>query len=238
MKYSILTPFQYKVLTQLYEHGFAERGYFLTGGTALAEFYFQHRYSDDLDFFTRHTNDFKADIHWILEKMDDFGLQVEIFIRSDRFLNFHVFENDKNCEPLKIDMVHDINVMMDAPQQFGTILVDSLEDIAVNKTCMIISRYPTEPKDMIDLYFILNESLFDLDHLMKKAVQKDVAFEDKSTLLMFANRLIEFQTFDFYDKTGPIPMMKRNIRFNKMQDFFKVIGKDLIRKHKPKGEWL
>ncbi len=32
--------------------------------------------------------------------------------------------------------------------------------------------------------------------------------------------------------------MKRDIRFDKMQDYFKEVGKDLIRKHKPKGEWL
>jgi hypothetical protein len=29
------------------------RGYYLTGGTALAEFYLHHRLSEDIDFFTR-----------------------------------------------------------------------------------------------------------------------------------------------------------------------------------------
>jgi predicted nucleotidyltransferase component of viral defense system len=53
MPAKVLTPLQEKVLDILFDHGFADRGYYLTGGTALSEFYLQHRYSDDLDLFTR-----------------------------------------------------------------------------------------------------------------------------------------------------------------------------------------
>ena len=50
---SLLTPLQRRVLTSFFQKGLGERGFYLTGGTALAEFYLHHRYSDDLDFFTR-----------------------------------------------------------------------------------------------------------------------------------------------------------------------------------------
>ena len=53
MDSKVLTPLQERVLVALFENGLADRGSYLTGGTALAEFYLQHRYSEDLDLFIR-----------------------------------------------------------------------------------------------------------------------------------------------------------------------------------------
>ncbi|MGE0823038.1 MAG: hypothetical protein AB7G75_30505 [Candidatus Binatia bacterium] len=39
MNSKILTPLQERVLHALFENGLGEKGYYLTGGTALAEFY-------------------------------------------------------------------------------------------------------------------------------------------------------------------------------------------------------
>lgn len=46
----ILTPFQKQILKAI---GSSElsTAFYLTGGTALAAYYLQHRYSEDLDFF-------------------------------------------------------------------------------------------------------------------------------------------------------------------------------------------
>ena len=41
--------------------------FYLTGGTALSRFYFDHRYSDDLDFFVNDDPDFKAYVKSFLE---------------------------------------------------------------------------------------------------------------------------------------------------------------------------
>ena len=53
MESSVLTPLQKQVLVALFDSGLADREYYLTGGTALSAFYLQHRFSDDLDLFTR-----------------------------------------------------------------------------------------------------------------------------------------------------------------------------------------
>lgn len=47
----ILTPFQKELLKAIGDSKLADN-FYLTGGTALAAFYLQHRYSEDLDFFT------------------------------------------------------------------------------------------------------------------------------------------------------------------------------------------
>ena len=46
--------------------------FYLTGGTALSRFYFNHRYSDDLDFFVNENPNFKVGIE-ILDATERFG---------------------------------------------------------------------------------------------------------------------------------------------------------------------
>lgn len=46
----ILTPFQKRILTAI-GHSDLAPSFYLTGGTALAVYHLQHRYSEDLDFF-------------------------------------------------------------------------------------------------------------------------------------------------------------------------------------------
>jgi predicted nucleotidyltransferase component of viral defense system len=48
---NILTPLQRRFLNA-FSQTELKKDFFLTGGTALAHFYLQHRLSDDLDFFT------------------------------------------------------------------------------------------------------------------------------------------------------------------------------------------
>ncbi len=49
---TILTPDQQRLLDIIIATPKITDSYYFTGGTALSEFYFQHRLSEDLDFFT------------------------------------------------------------------------------------------------------------------------------------------------------------------------------------------
>src|SRR3989344_5832659 len=49
---SILTDRQRQFLKLVSENDWLTSNFYLGGGTALAEFYLQHRYSEDLDFFS------------------------------------------------------------------------------------------------------------------------------------------------------------------------------------------
>ena len=48
---TILTKDQQKLLTLFDKEPTLYKRFYLTGGTALTEFYFKHRFSEDLDFF-------------------------------------------------------------------------------------------------------------------------------------------------------------------------------------------
>jgi len=51
MAKTILTPIQQSLLSALSKESTVVDNFYLSGGTALAEFYLYHRYSEDLDFF-------------------------------------------------------------------------------------------------------------------------------------------------------------------------------------------
>ena len=55
---AILTPIQNQVLNQIKKSPFLKNNFYFTGGTVLSEFYLQHRYSNDLDFFSENKFDF------------------------------------------------------------------------------------------------------------------------------------------------------------------------------------
>ena len=76
MENSVLTPLQQQVLVALFDSGLAERGYYLTGGTALSAFYLQHRYSDDLDFFTRKRGLLEEDFRHCSAILESMGIVV------------------------------------------------------------------------------------------------------------------------------------------------------------------
>lgn len=179
---NVLTPLQDRVLRLFFDEGGAQRGYFLTGGTALGEFYFQHRRSDDLDLFNRSPRDLAEDATAFLAALETHGLMTSSERFDRAFARFYVGE-----ERMKVDLAHDVKAQMAPVRDFAGIQVDSLEDIAVNKVCAL-SRH--EPKDYTDLYFILTETSWTLEYLLERARLKDRLFEDARGHLQFASDLL------------------------------------------------
>lgn len=56
MASKILTANQLKILSFIGQESLLAKSFYLSGGTALAGFYLQHRYSEDLDFFNVNVN--------------------------------------------------------------------------------------------------------------------------------------------------------------------------------------
>ena len=59
-KIQILTKEQQIILDELSKNNFLRDNFYFTGGTALSQFYLQHRFSEDLDFFTTQQFDNQA----------------------------------------------------------------------------------------------------------------------------------------------------------------------------------
>ncbi|MEK7119737.1 MAG: nucleotidyl transferase AbiEii/AbiGii toxin family protein [Patescibacteria group bacterium] len=190
--------------------------FYLTGGTALARFYFHHRESVDLDLFTQNQSlDFAQVNQEIVLLGKHLGLTLEKQVVTGTFLQY-IYK-----EGLKVDLVKDIPVHFGELKKEGEVLVDSLENIGSNKVLAIFGR--TEAKDFIDLYFILQETEFTLDHLYGLAIKKDVG-------------LTEFYLAYAVDKAGEAtndPVMLKPYDREKATRFYKEVSRKLFLKIKP-----
>jgi predicted nucleotidyltransferase component of viral defense system len=146
----VLTPFQDQVLLLLFEQGLGGRGYFFTGGSALAEFYLQHRQSDDLDLFTRSDRNLKADFDDLAAILVSEGLEIVEQNAGEQFVRFFLHNPEPGERDLKVELARDAKARMAPSVVVGKIIVDSFEDISVNKVCAILQREPPERKDFVN----------------------------------------------------------------------------------------
>jgi predicted nucleotidyltransferase component of viral defense system len=129
--------------------------FYLTGGTCLSRFYYNHRYSDDLDFFflgnvfSKH--DFEAEFREI-QKIISKQFKTKLEISSDYFKRLYIYQNEI---PLKLEFVYENFQTVKDPISHGKILIDTKENILANKFSAIHGRKTV--KDYFDLYYLLKE---------------------------------------------------------------------------------
>lgn len=133
-----------------------EQNIYLTGGTALSRFYYGHRFSDDLDFFTT-TDDLRAILHPqrfanandLAARLQQLNYTIEIERLDIYFARFFVVRPPCN---LKIEFVKEFNLVGELTKTDRGIYINSLDDLGANKVSAFEDR--AEIKDIIDLYFI------------------------------------------------------------------------------------
>lgn len=144
----ILYPLQNKVFL-----AFRNSPFYLTGGTALSRGYYNHRYSDDLDYFVNDHPDFVRIIGIQIKKLEDIFKNVKVILKDLNFCRLFVGNGI-----LKIEMANDV------PAHIGKLIrhpilgtIDSRENILANKITAILDR--AMPKDIVDLYFLLKNGI-------------------------------------------------------------------------------
>ncbi len=222
---SILTSMQREVLRALFSSGMEHQGYYLTGGTALAEFYLRHRFSDDLDVFTRADRNLIDDFEDLRPRLTQMNLAIDILQLNPQHITIFL-KSGSEAEQLKLEFAKDVPARMAPPLRREGIVVDSFEDIAVNKICTILSR--TEPKDACDLYFILKESKFTLDFLLDRAREKEVLFETEEGKLRFAANLLSLT------KLAIAPRLIKAISISEMNQYLTELAQELLLRMRPR----
>ena len=228
---SILTPLQRRVLMSLFQNNLGRRGYYLTGGTALAELYLHHRYSDDLDFFTRKQDRLDQDFGHFLDLIPSLGLTVSSKTLSGDYLKIFIRETGGSQEELKIEFARDVPAQMAQSTVREGVIIDSFEDIATNKICAILSRQPSEPKDFYDLYFILKESQFTLDYLISRAREKEALLDSEDGVLLFAANLLTVQNLQLMRELEP--RIVKPVSAEALQDFLLPLATELSQRFRP-----
>lgn len=142
--------------------------FYLTGGTALAEYYFSHRYSDDLDFFTGEKEFPQLAIEALAGKIKALlGAQT---LEYRRLYDRRIFFLKKDGGELKMEFTYYPFPHLQKPEAENGILIDSLHDIAANKLMALIDRL--EGKDFADLYVIIEKGKLPLSVIRTLAEKK------------------------------------------------------------------
>ncbi|PIP04534.1 hypothetical protein COX53_01905 [candidate division WWE3 bacterium CG23_combo_of_CG06-09_8_20_14_all_40_14] len=151
-----LTPLQKKAIDSFATSALKDNFYW-TGGTLLSIFYLHHRESIDIDFFSDNPFSFNTVNSFITNFKNKEGISR---IDYEKVFDRWEFLLEKGNKNLRIEFVyynHEKKVL-GARRRYMGVLIDSIEDIAANKTFAYFDR--NEPKDLFDLYFLIKKAKF------------------------------------------------------------------------------
>jgi len=199
---SILSENQKRILDLLSKEKSICDYFYLTGGTALSEFYLHHRLSEDLDFFAEDVFD-PIDVSIILKKI---GSAIGIMnIRAEQSFNRNLFFLELENDTIKTEFTYFPFPRIEKKQKVGELYIDSLLDIAVNKVFTIYQK--ARSRDFIDLYCILQkESSWTISDLVVKAQIKFDHYLDPLQLgsqLLRVTELLDYPTMITLMDTKP-----------------------------------
>jgi predicted nucleotidyltransferase component of viral defense system len=210
----LLTPLQRRLLAEIGESPLKDE-FFLTGGTALAALYLQHRYSVDLDLFTENPAAVAQVVPTMQEIAHRLGLEITFTRTLGTFLEAFVISPDG--ERVEFDFAQDSPYRLE-PTRFDPQLqlaVDNPTDIACNKLSALFDR--AEPKDFVDVYFIVREFL-PFEQLVALARQKHVGMDDYWLAMALAQ----------VEKVSVLPRMVKPLSLDELKAFFLARAKELM----------
>lgn len=182
-RYGLLTPGQVAILKAFVEIPDSHH-FFLTGGTALAEFYLGHRRSFDLDLFTGEGGLVYHFSRLLENRLSSAGLEVQPVRRLESFAEFII---KAGGEEVRVQLAYDSPSRFHPPEETPLGKVNDFVDLAVDKFLAFFGR--AEPRDAVDLFFLLKEAT--LEELMELAPKKDSGFDPYWLALAF-QRIQEF----------------------------------------------
>ena len=157
---TILTATQQKSLSIIASDTMVKDHFYLSGGTALAEYYLHHRLSEDLDFFSEN----EIDITWINTLAGKIKSAIGASkkdIQQSFNRNLVFFTIGKTI--LKTEFTYFPFTQVEKPMIVNDLHIDSLLDIAVNKFFTIYQQPAS--RHFIDLFCILQSSGIAWDNL-------------------------------------------------------------------------
>jgi predicted nucleotidyltransferase component of viral defense system len=203
---------QQKFLDEIIKDDYMTNRFYLTGGTALAACYLNHRLSEDVDLFSTQQLE-EQEIGAVVANISDkLHLKVAYVRIHDRMAYTIDFPSH---EKLKVDIAYYPYEPIETSKVFyKNLMIDSIGDIAVNKLMTISQR--TASKDYVDLYFILKKyTTWDLMHGVAHKFHMDIEPLYLSSLFSSVASLTE------------LPIMKKKLSLEILKAFFLAEAKKL-----------
>jgi predicted nucleotidyltransferase component of viral defense system len=143
----ILNRLQEDIFKIVWDNKYIRENFYFSWGTALSEFYLQHRESVDLDFFSDHPFD-RSVILDIASELENAKIKVAPIKKIHDRYTFEVSGNDWAVCILDF-CFYNFPRLEKTGKFFQWIEVDSIRDIVTNKWCTLFER--NEPKDILDI---------------------------------------------------------------------------------------
>jgi len=207
------TPRQAQFLEVVAQEKHLAASFYLTGGTALAAVYYNHRYSEDLDLFSPQEFSSRDILHLLFRTQKQLKWR-HIRRRPEGGSDMYTLIWP-NKSTLKLDFMFYYPPLFKGKKILG-INIDSLKDIAINKLETIIVR--NKLRDYIDLYTILNREEFTFKQVINWHRRK-TQFEAEP--LVIAKALLKV------NQAQDLPRMKVPLSRPKMIRFFERLADDL-----------
>lgn len=164
----LLTPLQREFLALFATLPDHDR-FALTGGTALAEYYYAHRRSDDLEFVTGQSGLILPVCQQIEERCAALGRGANVVWRF--WTSAEIWISNAGAR-LKVDLAFDPIPALETPEvSEQSVYVRRLLDVTLQRLLAYYTR--TEPRSAVDLYWIMRQG--QLHPLLEQAAQKDPA---------------------------------------------------------------
>jgi len=155
--------------------------FFLSGGTALSRYYYNHRYSDDLDLFVNSEENYPSYIESVLSALTDpektagFYLNLNSILRGVQYTRFDITTKKYPNVDLRIEMINDIDKHYGGFNYHKTLgKIDSWQNILSNK---LTALFRNEPKDVVDIFTISRHQQFNWKKLVNEAKSKEAGAE-------------------------------------------------------------
>jgi len=198
------TRIQQRFLDEVRREQYLIEKFYLTGGTALAAYYLNHRESEDIDLFT----DAPFDESMVIAAMG--RIATRLSVKSTLAKIHERLRYDLSFPKgglLKIDFVFYDFKHIEPVNILDGLSVDSIADIAVNKLLALSQR--TASKDFVDLFFLLKTyTMWDLRQAVEHKFKLDIDPFYLSALFAKAEDLTD------------MPIMKKKLTLDQLKKFF------------------
>ncbi len=134
---TILNNDQIKLLGLISEEKTITDNFYLGGGTALAEYYLHHRLSEDLDFFSEQAVEVEGITIFLKKISDNMGIKNVNYQQS---FNRNLFLLSLEKQEIKTEFTYYPFSRIQEGKKIGSLKIDSLLDIAVNKVFTIYQK--------------------------------------------------------------------------------------------------
>lgn len=198
------TSVQQKFLDEVRHESYLIKRFYLTGGTALAACYLNHRKSEDIDLFT----DTAFDESIVIAAMGRITTHLRVkstLVKIHERLRYDLSFSKNHL--LKVDIVFYDFKHIEPTNSLDGLSVDSIGDIAVNKLLALSQR--TASKDFTDLYFLLKKyTVWDLRQSVEHKFKLDIDPLYLSALFAKVEDLTD------------MPIMKKKLSLEVLKKFF------------------